>query len=468
MVIRLLTWSVIAGLALAGGLMAHRDGKWVAWNLWFQEWMSGRDMEAASVRFQVDLVDRLNYARIGANLPVLKVDAELETWLQSEFPTMVLGDVNTITRRVQEAVPRYFRVSVCTASGPTLGHLLDQFHDFCQKTDPEMTHLACAVRQSPAGLGHHALFVVGQRLEDFSPEVISKTKDEAFFSTCLHCQHPHIVRITRQQHSLGLECPQCRRTYAVVASDATGNYRYVNEYLTGYAPPAVFSKDHSRVHELFTIWSAVHANCVYTKDPGSAKEATDAWQTSLETQQMGQGDCEDSAIFLCDWLLSRGFQARVALGRFGDMGGHAWVVVKLDDKEYLLESTEGRPDPSNPPLVTRVGSRYVPEIMFDRYSLYVRSTPGQVWKGDYWSPKVWVKVEPRTLKARIQSFSTPSAESASYPGTSYQRVARTSRPNPAVAPFMELEEIPKDASVWQMPLSLGQGNSEVRSPLGSP
>lgn len=466
MLLRLLSWSILSGLALAGGLMAHRDGKLAAWNLWFQEWVSGESSSYSSVRFKVDLVDRLNYVRMAAGYQTLHVDAGLEKWLAAETSLMVLGDVNAITQRIQAAVPRYFRVSVCTASGPTLRALLEQFHEYAQETRPEMTHLACVVRETMGGLGYQALLVVGQRLDDFSPEIMASSDAEAFFSVCLHCQHPHIVRVSRRQHSLGLECPECRRTYAVVAADAAGRYRYVNEYLTGYAPPAVFAKDHSRVHELFTIWSAVHANCVYTKDPGTAKEATDIWQTSLETQRRGQGDCEDSAIFLCDWLLSRGFQARVALGRFGDMGGHAWVVVRLEDKEYLLESTEGRPDISNPPLVSRVGSRYVPEIMFDRYSLFVRTTPGQTWKGDYWSAKIWSKVEPRTLRARIGALSLP-AESGLLPATpAPQRLARTSRPDPAVAPFMELEGIPQDAPIWQLPLSLGQGNSDAASPLG--
>lgn len=461
MLLRLVSWSIIAGIALAGGLMAHREGYFAAWGHWTHEWLSGEDESYSAMRFEVDLVDRLNYARIAVHQPVLRVDAELETWLESQFPTMVLDDPARLTHLAQEAVPRYLQVSICTASGPTLRALLDQFHDYTQKSSSEMTHLACAVRRSVGGLAYQALLIVGQRLENFSPEIIATSDADAFFSVCPHCQHPHIVRVSKQQNSLGLECPQCRRTYAVVAADSKGRYRYVNEFLTGYAPPAVFSKDQSRVHELFTIWSAVHANCVYTKDPGAKKEATDSWQDSLETQQISKGDCEDSAIFLCDWLLSRGFQARVALGRYGDMGGHAWVVVKLDDKEYLLESTEGRPDPSNPPLASKVGSRYVPEVMFDRFALYVRSTPGQTWKGDYWSSKYWTRVEPRSLKARLQTTSAVPVNPAILVPVEIKapRLARTSKPNPATAPFMELEEIPQDASIWQMPLSIGEGKT---------
>jgi hypothetical protein len=401
------------------------------------------------------LVDRLNHTRSAGQVPPLRVDPELDKWLEKHFPDMVLDDMTAVTKEIEEALPHYFRVSVCTASGPTLRMLLNQFQNFTERPQPEMTHIGCVIRKSVGGLARQALLVIGHRLQSFSPEIITRSKDEVFFSRCPHCSYPHVVRIAGQLHSLGLECPKCRRAYAMVAADEAGRFRYVNEFLTGYAPPAVFAKDQSRVYELFTIWSAVHANCIYTKDPGVRKDMKDTWQTSLETQRQGRGDCEDSAIFLCDWLLSRGFQARVALGRYGDLGGHAWVVVKLEDKEYLLESTEGRPDPSNPPLVSRVGSRYVPEVMFDRFGIYVRSVPGQAWKGDYWSPATWIRVEPRRtspgsdpLDSWFQRADAEQADPA--------RLARTSQPNPAAAPFLELRGIPLDADVWRTALPLGE------------
>lgn len=447
---RFFVWCFLVGAALAGGVVAWREGHIQTWKHWVREWTSGSDQSYSKVRFNVDLVDRLNYPRIAAKLPVLRVDTELDTWLEANFPTMDLSNMEVVTREIQGAMPRYFRVSVCSASGPTLRALLDQFQDFSQKLQPEMTHLGCAVRESVGGLARQSLVVVGQRLRDFTPEALADRAEDAFFSRCLHCKHPHIVRISKEQNSLGLECPECRRTYAVVAADEHGRFRYVNEFLTGYSPPAVFSRDQSRVHELFTIWSAVHSNCVYTKDPGEKKQATDCWQTSLETQRLGRGDCEDSAIFLCDWLLARNFQARVALGRYGDLGGHAWVVVKLDDREYLLESTEGRPDPTNPPLASQVGSRYIPEVLFDRQAIYVRSSPSQTWKGDYWSHKVWTRIEPRELNPeseRLASFQHVQAEQ-----NDPRRLGRTSLANPAASPFMDLGDIPRDAGVWQQPL----------------
>lgn len=454
MIKRFIFWSILAGIALAASLAAHQKGVWKSLAMNLSERISGQSAKYSTLRFRVDLVDRLNYARIAARMPDLKLDPELDDWLEQNFPTMVLDDMDAVTRAVQEALPRYYRLSVCTASGPTLKSLLDEFQGFASKTAPEMTHLGFALREAVGGLSHQALIVVGQRLIDFSPENLTEHRQEAYFSRCTHCRHPHIVRLSLKQHSLGLECPQCRRTYAVVAADQHQKFRYVNEFLTGYAPPAVFSKDTARIAELFTICGAVHGNCIYTRDPGERKEATDAWQTSLETQQIGQGDCEDSSIYLCDWLLARGFQARVVLGRYGDMGGHAWVVVRMNNVEYLLESTESPPDPRDPPVATKVGSRYVPEVMFDRFALYVRTTPGQAWRSDtdsFFSPKLWTRVEPRALNPASEPLTRKSTTAQSEP-VPPERLARTSDTSPAAAPFLELEEIPRDAAVWRMSL----------------
>jgi len=456
MVRRLIIWSVLAGTALAGTLVAHKKGVWRMLLAAAEERISGENQTYTPIRFRVDLVDRLNYARMASKKELLRVDPELDDWVQKNFPSLVIDDIDALTKKIQEALPRYYQISVCTADGPTLRLLLDEFQSYSSRTAPEMTHLGVAVRPSMGGLTSQALVVVGQRLHDFSPEALTERKDDAFFSRCLHCQHPHIVRVSREQHSLGLECPECRRTYAVVASDSQRKFRYVNEFLTGYAPPAVFAKDISRIYQLFTICSAVHGNCIYTRDPGLKKNATDAWQTSLETQRLGQGDCEDSAIYLCDWLITRGYNARVALGRYGDLGGHAWVVVKMNDVEYLLESTESAPDPRDPPLVSKIGSRYVPEVMFDRFALYVRTIPGQAWRTQdtYFSQKLWSRIEPRTLNPSSEPIHTAgtSAESGKVDPS---KMARTSQPSPAAAPFLELEEIPRGAPVWQMPLSVG-------------
>jgi hypothetical protein len=306
--------------------------------------------------------------------------------------------------------------------------MLEVFQSFPEKTVPEMTYLGCAVRPSVGGLSQQAIVILGQRLTDSGPEAPTQKREDSYFSRCLHCKHPPVVRVGHKQHSQGIEYPNCRRTYAVVASNRRGRFLYVNEFLNGYSPSAVFAKDISRLFEFLTICSAVHGNCVYTHDPSDKADDTDAWQTSLETQGLDQGYCEDSAIYRCDWLLAHGFQARVALGRYGDLGGHAWVMAKLNDREYLLESTEAPPDLNNPPLVSNVGSRYIPEVLFDRFAIYVRSTLGQAWKNDYWTHKVWTRVEPRVLNPGSEPLPPEIMDEETGTYTANPRVARSLLP----------------------------------------
>jgi predicted transglutaminase-like cysteine proteinase len=253
-------------------------------------------------------------------------------------------------------------------------------------------------QQGAFGLGWSITVLVGQRLPLFTPEALGDPKQEKFYSICGLCGKGQACQIPRHLRSLSLECPQCQRIYAMVAADTHGQFRYVNEYLTGYAPPAHYPRGQSKLAELMAIWRAVTSECRYTPDAGD--DDNDAWQTAQETQALGTGDCEDSSILLADWLLSRGFRARVALGRYAERGGHAWVVVRLDDQDYLLESTEGTSRAQRPPLLSEVGSRYVPELLFDRLALFIRTQPNEPWNGDFWSEATWQRVAPRARPAK--------------------------------------------------------------------
>jgi hypothetical protein len=329
--------------------------------------------------------------------------------------------------------------------------------------------MASARRTITGGISHQVFLVTGHRLRDFSPDLLHRTKDDAFYNVCPLCKTSHISRAMRHQESSSLECPSCRRTYAVIAADTDGQFHYVNEYLTGYEPPSIYPRGQSRVEQLFTIWSAVHTNCTYTRDPGIQKEKSDRWQTALETQTRGRGDCEDSSIFLADWLTSRGYEVRVALGKYGDIGGHAWCVVRLDGKEYLLESTsEGRPDFDQPPLVSRIGSRYIPEVLFDRFNLYVRQSNHQIWNGDYWSSDQWISIkqsasseQDMTLSASVQrepenlhTWIYPSMQSVQKDFFSSSRLAYTYRTDPRGRPFFRLEQTVDQPTPWQFPAAI--------------
>lgn len=466
---RIIIWAVASAVLVAGGLTAMKEGLLNGWKMRLGELMANPGSQYSSARFRMDLVDQFNYARMAAKTSALSVDPELELWLDKEFPNIDTNDLNKVTEFVQNGMPRYYRVSVCSASSPSLRELLQRFHEYAHRGQPEMTHMGVALRTRAGGLMHEALLVMGQRLRDFSPEALTESAAEPFFNRCVHCKQPHFMKLSNDQRSMALECPKCRRKYAVIAADSDGRFRYVNEFLTGYAPPAVFSQGQQRVAQLFTIWNAVHNHCVYANDPGAkpgssfaGKEQMDSWQFADETQRLQRGDCEDSSIFLADWLTSRGFQVRVALGRYGDLGGHAWCVVKLGDIEYLIESTESRPDPMNPPLASRVGSRYVPEVLFDRHAIYVPASVNRSWKGDYWSANFWTRIEPRAelggdpvLSRGSAGFvpkldGKPLTGAASKPDLS--RLAKTNFAIPAAPMHLNLGDIPAGAREWSVPM----------------
>ncbi|MEI6537181.1 MAG: transglutaminase domain-containing protein, partial [Verrucomicrobiaceae bacterium] len=178
--------------------------------------------------------------------------------------------------------------------------------------------------------------------------------------------------------------------------------------LMGYEAPAHFKSNLSKLDEMMTIWKAVVEGVRYLPDSSDGNPDNDAWQIAQETQMLGTGDCEDSSIYLADWLLARGFEVRVCMGRYSEMGGHAWVVVRLDGKSYLLESTNPHANTKVQPLSADVGSRYVPEISFDRQAFYVRSNTGMTWDGDYWTETKWQRVAPQPLAGKLSFGALPT------------------------------------------------------------
>ena len=431
---------------------------------WVQELMRGEDPTYTVDTLEVDIVDRINYARMPAKSPLITVDSELETWLRAISPTINTDDLKGLVSRIQTRFPRYLEVSVSTNRSGRLRDMASGFEDLSYQTEAQVNNLAVAVRKLSSARGYEAIIVSGQRLDDFSPEALSdqkSSKQKSFFAVCTHCQHPHACTISPGQRGVILECPKCSRVFGVLASDDKGHFRYVNEYLTGYAPPCIFDDEGEKLHQMYTIWNAVVSDCVYQTDATELSPNRDSWQTAIETLSLGHGDCEDSSILLADWLISRGFQVRVALGRYGDLGQHAWCVVKLEGVDYLLESTEGAPNPNKPPYVSDVGSRYVPETLFDRDSLYVRANPGARFDGDYWSSKNWVKVQPRRMFDSLVKNDTKSGFTkvvaevppAQQPlSTSFKTADAKAMMDSKLGRLLKLRSVPQGNEFWSIPV----------------
>ena len=459
-----LVWLVmLGGLASAWYAATHPDLIRSSRN-WAHARLTGSDPTYSERQFEQDIVDRMNFSRRNAKLPPIVVDPDLHDWLRASNHRIDTNNLDEVIRLVQAEQPRYFEVNVSAASAPRLQELAERFSAIVSQAHPHSHHMGVIVRKQEKNFGYEAVLVIGQRLENFSPEALSDRTSDTFFSRCPHCKTAHACKISLAQRGVNLDCPKCNLDYGVLAPDQDGRFRFVNEYLTGYQPPTRYAVESNRLHEMFTIWNAVVSSFEYTKDTHSTAPNRDCWQTAIETLVRAKGDCEDSSILLADWLLARGYDVRVALGRYGDMGQHAWCVVRIDNVDYLLESTEGPPNIEKLPFVSEIGSRYVPETLFDRENIYVRGKPQERFDGNYWSPKNWVKVRPRHLfddpavKAPVladgaTSQTVTSVPSAPRPITTGTRTKRNNDPaGVPTPPFQRLREVPSGSERWQLAL----------------
>jgi hypothetical protein len=360
---------------------------------WWRDVAVGEKAAASAATLDGRVVTSVLAARHTLGASPLTPDLELQELLLNRLHEGGM-DAEEVVNDARLALPQYEKLTVLQSHSATAEGLLDQIAAWPNAGTREFNHIAAVTEPAIFGLGWSATVMVGQKLPMFSPEAISSGAGDRFYTVCTLCRRGQICQIPRHTRSLSLECPECHRVYAMLAADKRGRFRYVNEFLTGYAPPARFRKNQSKLDEVMTIWRAVAGGCRYTIDAGD--DENDAWQTARETQTLGKGDCEDSSILLADWLMARDFQARVALGRYAERGGHAWVVVHLDGKDYLLESTEGASKARRPPLLSEVGSRYVPELLFDHLAFYIRRQPNALWNGDFWGKEAWERVVPRS------------------------------------------------------------------------
>jgi predicted transglutaminase-like cysteine proteinase len=282
----------------------------------------------------------------------------------------------------------------------TVGGLYQQVTQWDELADMDFTHVAVVARPRPAGLGYEAIIFAGQRLGDLVPELIGHGRDQ-FFSVCPLCGNGQSGVVLARKRTVFLECPDCHRVYAVVAVDTHGVFHYPSQYLKGYAPNVYFpaKRKLSRLAEMARIWDEVIHTVEYVPDSADGLDDNDAWQVAQETERLGTGDCEDSSIYLADWLASRGFEVRVALGHYGDKGGHAWVVVRLEGNCYLLETTDSHANVARPPMTVAANKLYVPDALFDREATYVRRFPNTQWSGDYFAPDQWARIEPPGTKS---------------------------------------------------------------------
>jgi hypothetical protein len=161
--------------------------------------------------------------------------------------------------------------------------------------------------------------------------------------------------------------------YTMSAQSTHQAHYLVNAYLEGYAP--------FEVDNVMMPLYALSQRKSYLLDNTQYQGRADVWQSSRQAFLYPRGDCEDHAIALADWLIEMGEDARVALGDV-DGGGHAWVILFKDGKQYLLEATQKRGLARNKPYpIAALHTDYHPEFMFNRHDFWVNT--GSKYTTDY-------------------------------------------------------------------------------------
>ncbi len=126
---------------------------------------------------------------------------------------------------------------------------------------------------------------------------------------------------------------------------------------------------------------------------------TDIWQNSEQAYYYGHGDCEDHAVLLADWLIGLGYDARVVIGEI-PQGGHAWVVMFIDDRTYVLEATDKRrPTSINDFIPAARATQYRPRMQFNRTEFWENT--GSTMTVDYrdakWQRRSLFRAQPAVV-----------------------------------------------------------------------
>ena len=231
------------------------------------------------------------------------------------------------------------------------------------------------------------LLIAAKKVPKFNLSLFNNGQSE-FYVTCKNCNKPHLGKLEKCDLAIAVKCSQCEHSYDLIAADILGNYHRATHYLQGYrAPQEIGSGTPTRIEELIALWSEVVTRCRYSKDFSETAGKKDSWQTPPDTYSLRHGDCEDTSLLLADWLIARGFNTRVVIGKAPGKGEHAWCVTELDGRQYLLETTL-ESIPESPPKTQLEAGRYRPRFSFDRQKIYfIKESPDTI--SDYFSPELW-------------------------------------------------------------------------------
>ena len=351
--------------------------------------------------FRSDAMSKINQVRFPASAEEVRGDEPIQSFLESfvhSHPDPREIELDTLFDAIQTEFPGAQFLAANLITSRNREELLSQLTAWAAVASPDFDAVNTTVFHAGTHLG--ALGVMSRRIPQFNLRA-ANADGGRFFNRCPHCEVIHALELDRASRTLILSCPHCDLPFDVLASGSSGEVRRATDFLEGFTLEAVGDKmEHaSDEDQIVMLWWIVADHCEYELDqerPGSIAgdddelSSRELWKTSRETWNEATGDCEDTSILLADVLIGAGFDARVAIGWNGNIGQHAWVVVRVGEEQYVLESTlQKKIERSDLATVKDASSFYQPEQLFNRDNIYYSTARPDHFRLDYFSEVLW-------------------------------------------------------------------------------
>ncbi len=363
--------------------------------------------------FRSDVMANINAVREPMGAELVRGDEPLQAFVnelisQNEDPENL--SLETVFNTVQERFPgaQYLAANLVTASGRD--NLVSRISGWTAIGNPDFNVVNTAVFKSKRGIG--ALSVLSRRIPRFSLQAANQDGGR-FYNRCPHCDEIHALELDRDSRTIILSCPYCDLPFDVLASDTANTIHRATEFFEGFDLERgdVALTSLSDEERILNIWKQVADQCEYQLDQ-ELGDVREVWKRPSETWTTQAGDCEDTAILLTDALITAGFDARVAIGWNGNIGQHAWVAVKTEKGEYVLESTLQKELGMEDLVDVEIASAfYQPEQLFDQDHLYYTTARPENFTKDYFSDTLW-KLIPGDMKEGTLTSSSETGRAA--------------------------------------------------------
>lgn len=353
--------------------------------------------EAFQRGFQSDAKMRINQLRVPAEVGEVQEDELLQNYLEefvSRHPKPQDIELDEVFDSLQTEFPgaQYLAANLITSTSRE--DLLDKLSGWTAVANPDFNSIITTVFRAGSQMG--VLGVMSRRIPEFSLQA-ANTEGGRFHNRCPHCKIIHALELDRDSRTLILSCPHCDLPFDVLAVGSSGEIKRATEFLEGFQllDEVATRRSASGEERVLALWGQVADHCEYQLDQDRLGSSSDdhlreVWKASGETWHEAAGDCEDTSILLADVLISAGFEARVAIGWNGNIGQHAWVVVKVGSRQYILESTLQKKIESSDLVDVESGAAfYQPEQLIDRDRIYYSTARPDRFRLDYFSSALW-------------------------------------------------------------------------------